>query len=167
MQSDPNWANYYYDSSSHQVAINNYFQLHLLDFGATRTYTKSFVDTYLKLINSAMDNDLKKLIFFSRQIGFLTGEESEVMENAHCDSIMILAEALRSPMFDFGGQDITKRIAKTLPTMMRNRLTPPPEQTYSLHRKMAGIFMLFCELKAVVPCSIIFDSIKAGYRFDI
>jgi len=89
------------------------------------------------------------------------------MEEAHVDSVMILGEAFHCQgPFDFHNQNTTKRIHNLIPVMMENRLTPPPEETYSLHRKMAGSFLLCTKLKANVDCRSIFEPIYANYKFD-
>jgi aarF domain-containing kinase len=77
----------------------------LLDFGASRVYSKKFVDDYMRILKAAFDGDRKTMLIYSRKIGFLTGYESKVMEEAHCDSIQILAETLTSnEPYDFSRQ---------------------------------------------------------------
>ncbi len=57
------------------------------------------------------------------------------LEDAHTNAVLILGRAFEAvPAFDFGKQDTTKRINNLIPTMLKDRLTPPPEETYSLHR---------------------------------
>ena len=57
------------------------------------------------------------------------------MVDAHTDAILILGEPFAQPgEFDFGAQDTTRRIHNLLPVLMEHRLTPPPEEIYSLHR---------------------------------
>ena len=47
----------------------------------------------------------------------------------------MLGQAFDSdPYFDFGAQVTTKKINNLIPTMLKDRLTPPPEETYTLHR---------------------------------
>jgi aarF domain-containing kinase len=53
-------------------------QLMLLDFGASRSYSKTFTDRYIELLRGTADGDHNKVLQVSRDIGFLTGYESKV-----------------------------------------------------------------------------------------
>ena len=88
------------------------------------------------------------------------------MEDAHVEAVMILGEAFhcKGP-FDFAAQDTTRRIHNLIPTMMNHRLTPPPEETYSLHRKMAGSFLLCTKLSAKVDCRGLFEPLYNNYKY--
>ncbi|XP_061652044.1 atypical kinase COQ8A, mitochondrial isoform X2 [Phyllopteryx taeniolatus] len=159
MQSDPNWSNFFYDPEKHKVA--------LLDFGATREFDKSFTDIYIEVINAAAHQNREEVLQRSRDMKFLTGFESKAMENAHVDAVMILGEAFSSTRpFDFGTQSTTERIHRLIPVMLRERLTPPPEETYSLHRKMGGSFLVCSKLKARVACRDMFLDTYARYWRD-
>lgn len=52
----------------------------LLDFGASREFPKSFVDKYIRIIEGAAEGDGKKVLEYSREVGFLVGYESKVMK---------------------------------------------------------------------------------------
>lgn len=159
MQTDPNWSNFLYNPDSKQIC--------LLDFGASREYPKNFVDTYIKIIHAASIGDRKTVVECSKILGFLTGYESKVMITAHADAVMILGEPFGSLAdFDFGTQDTTARIQSLIPIMLRHRLTPPPEESYSLHRKISGAFLLCSRLRAIIPCKELFDDIWANYKFQ-
>lgn len=59
----------------------------------------------MRILKAAYDNDQESMLRYSRDIGFLTGYESKVMEQAHCDSISILGETLTSKEpYDFSKQ---------------------------------------------------------------
>ena len=52
--------------------------MYLLDFGASRDYSKPFVDDYLRVIHSAVIGDRQGVVDASKALGYLTGYESKV-----------------------------------------------------------------------------------------
>jgi predicted unusual protein kinase regulating ubiquinone biosynthesis (AarF/ABC1/UbiB family) len=80
MQTDPNWANFLYNPATDKIG--------LLDFGATREYKPSFVNTYFKIIDAAAHKKRDEVLEFSRDIGFLTGYESKVRYILNCFKLM-------------------------------------------------------------------------------
>ncbi|XP_011266567.1 atypical kinase COQ8B, mitochondrial isoform X2 [Camponotus floridanus] len=159
MQTDPNWSNFFYNINTKQLI--------LLDFGACRAYEKAFMDKYIEVINAASEGNRNKVLQLSREMKFLTGYESKIMENAHVDAVMILGQIFDNnhEYYDFGGQDVTKRIQVLVPTIIHHRLCPPPEEIYSLHRKLSGIFLLCAKLGVRIKCRDMFRDIYANYKF--
>uniref|UniRef100_A0A672IZK4 Atypical kinase COQ8B, mitochondrial-like n=1 Tax=Salarias fasciatus TaxID=181472 RepID=A0A672IZK4_SALFA len=157
MQTDPNWANFFYNSDTNKVV--------LLDFGACRSYPESFTDDYIQVVYAASVGDRDTVLSKSKDLKFLTGFETKAFKDAHVEAVMILGEAFASAEpFDFGTQSTTQRIQSLIPVMLRHRLTPPPEETYSLHRKMAGSFLICSKLKAKIACKDMFLDVYNAYN---
>ena len=88
------------------------------------------------------------------------------MIDAHIDAIMILGEAFQDDKpFNFGDQNTTYRIQHLVPVMISHRMCAPPEEIYSLHRKMSGVFLLCAKLNGVVNCYSLFQEILSNYKF--
>lgn len=143
MQTDPNWTNFLYNRETQK--------LELLDFGASRDFPAHFVEPYVSLLIAASKGDRAACRDLSIQLGYLTGRESEAMLTAHVDSILTLSEPFTQTapeVYNFEGQTITDRVRANIGLMLRERMAPPPEETYSLHRKLSGAFLLCARLKS-------------------
>ncbi|KFA47055.1 hypothetical protein S40293_04640 [Stachybotrys chartarum IBT 40293] len=160
MQTDPNWTNFLYNAETNKIE--------LLDFGASREYPDEFVSTYTRLLEAASRSDRQTVKVLSEKLGYLTGHESKAMLDAHTQSVLTLAEPFMDTapeIYDFKDQTITDRVKALIPVMLQERLAPPPEETYSLHRKLSGAFLLCAKLGSKVPCRKLFvDNLtKTGY----
>lgn len=145
--------------------LNFPHQLGLLDFGATREFRPFFVDNYFEIIDGAARGSRDAVLEYSRAVGFLTGHEAEVMNEAHVDSVMILGQCFREDApYDFGRQRTTQRMQELVPVMLRHRLCPPPPEVYSLHRKMSGLFLLATKLGAVINCYPLWKEVRAEFK---
>ncbi|KAK7029904.1 atypical kinase COQ8, mitochondrial [Favolaschia claudopus] len=164
MQTDPNWSNFLWNAQTRRVE--------LVDFGATREYDKAFMDSWLRLLQAAASGDREACIQWSLKLGYLTGEENELMLDAHINSMVLLATPFKvgTPQpfaFGVGTQwaEITAKIREQIPVMLQHRLTPPPRETYSLNRKLSGAFLLASRLGATVETRAIWDKVVSKYEF--
>jgi aarF domain-containing kinase len=71
MQTDPNPANFFYNSENKQ--------LNLIDFGAARSFSDKFIDNYIQVIYHSTLKNKEEIIKYSINLGFLTGEENRTM----------------------------------------------------------------------------------------
>jgi aarF domain-containing kinase len=145
MQTDPNWTNFLYNRSAQK--------LELLDFGASRDFPSKFIEPYVSLLIAASKGDRDTCRDRSIELGYLTGHESNEMLAAHVDSILTLSEPFNETapeVYDFEDQTITDRVRANIGLMLRERMAPPPEETYSLHRKLSGAFLLCARLKSKI-----------------
>lgn len=157
MQTDPNWANFLYNKKNKKIQ--------LLDFGASRPFPNKFIQNYRKLLTYATLGDRIGVREMSIELGYLNGLESQAMIDAHIDSVMTLGEPFSGPVdksFDFKDQTVSDRIRGNIGLMLNERLCPPPEETYSLHRKFSGIFLLCAKMGAKIPCAKLFHDIFAS-----
>lgn len=158
MQTDPNWSNFLYDEATKTI--------NLIDFGAARAYPKSFVDDYLRMVVACANSDRESVIEMSQSLGFLTGLENEIMLDAHVQAAFIVGMPFAKPGgYDFCANNITHSISNLGATMLRHRLTPPPDEAYSLHRKLSGAFLACIKIGAVVPCKELLLDVYEHYQF--
>ena len=160
MQTDPNTGNFLFDRQSQK--------LELIDFGATREYHQPFINTFYELLLAAVHQDKPLATRLSQEVGYLTGNEVDIMIDAHLNSLFALASPFRADApepFNFGqlGPPITDQIRKQIPVMLQNRLTPPPDQTYSLNRKLSGAFLLCERLKSNVQTKSLLQRYKPSH----
>ncbi|PWO01182.1 ABC1-domain-containing protein [Tilletiopsis washingtonensis] len=161
MQTDPNWTNFLYNERTGKIE--------LIDFGAARAYDKPFIDDWLCMLRAAIGGRRDECVAWSEKVGYLTGQESEAMRDAHVDSMIALGEPFRADApnpYPFAEQTITARVRAQIPLMLRERLTPPPEQTYSLNRKLSGAFLLCARLGARVSCNTMLSDVTRDYVLE-
>jgi aarF domain-containing kinase len=134
----------------------------LIDFGATREYQDGFIDDYIELVWAASNSDRSAILDYSIKLGFLTGEESRDMVNAHIEAGLEVGRPFqRNAPFDFRASKIAQQMSKHGDTFLNERLTPPPMEIYSLHRRLSGAYMTCIKMGAVFPCR---DLLEQAYR---
>ncbi len=108
MQTDPNWGNFLYEAGGEEKGEGGCGTLHLIDFGAAREFPEAFVSEYLEMVmvseyfisvgrgterkcplipyfllrcisQACADRDKRRIIEQSVKLGFLTGDESQVL----------------------------------------------------------------------------------------
>ncbi|CAD2104585.1 ABC1 family, putative [Plasmodium vinckei brucechwatti] len=159
MNTDPNLGNFIYNPEEDKLC--------LIDFGATRSYKNEFVDQYLRLVKSSVEEDEDKIYHYSYMLNFFIGQENEDMKSSHIKSVILVGEPFKSQVYDFGNNDLAKNIYTLLPRIIYNRLVPPRSEIYTLHRKLSGSYLICMKLKARVNAADIFNSIYNNYVFSV
>ena len=138
MQSDPNFANYFYQPEENRIV--------LLDFGSTVTFTKTFTDKYARISRALIEEDDGAARHYAERIGYLDPGASDGHAERILELIRVICEPIRyDGVYDFGasnlvsrGRDLGMEMAWT---DMSEARVPPPE-TMFLHRKLMGSYML-------------------------
>ncbi len=156
MQTDPNFANYLYQKDSGKIV--------LLDFGATRKFTKKFTVDYKRLIRGVVAQDREKTLEAADRLGYLAGNASADYQDFLVDIFNIALESFQEPgKYDFENARLSERLAKLSEQAYDFKefwQTPPTDVVY-LHRKLGGMFLLATRLGAQVDVnSMVADYIK-------
>ncbi|OAF70747.1 hypothetical protein A3Q56_01507 [Intoshia linei] len=142
MQSDPNWANYLYDENNDVI--------NLIDMGAVVEYDPEFLSDYTQMIGATIDKNEEMVMELSKKLKFINGNESKIMIDTHLNLVKAVASIYSSNSYNFGDFKVKESIFNMIPIMLEHRLIPPPEEAYTFHRKISGLFMLLEKLKATV-----------------
>jgi predicted unusual protein kinase regulating ubiquinone biosynthesis (AarF/ABC1/UbiB family) len=146
MQTDPNFANYLFEPRKQRIA--------LLDFGATRRFTRGFIELYRRLIISAVQREQPALVDAATQLGFLRPNDGLDLRLAFADMCELFAEPLRHPgAYDFAASDLALRVRdRGLQLLGDYQFIQPPPESLFLHRKLGGSFLLCAHIGASVDC---------------
>jgi aarF domain-containing kinase len=68
--------------------------------------------------------------------------------------------------FDFRESKISTRMGEHTAVFLKHRLTAPPEEVYTLHRKLAGAYMLCIKLGAVIRSRDMLEDIVTNHVFE-
>ena len=152
VQTDPNFANFLYNSGSQQLI--------LLDYGATRGYPVEVAEAYRQLLGAGMHGDRPRVAAALQAIGYFRediGDQQrdvvvrlfhEAMEPARC-----------SGCYDFGASDLSERLldAGVALSLKQGYWHSPPADALFLHRKLGGLYLLAARLGARVDVGSILE----------
>lgn len=146
VQTDPNFANFMYDPETSQLV--------LLDFGATREYDRELVEAYRQLFSAGLRQDREGLLQAATQIGYFNTEITTSQQNAVLQLFELAMEPLRAEYYDFRSTDLARRLRDQgmALSMQEGYWHSPPVDALFLHRKLAGLYLLFARLKVSLAC---------------
>lgn len=145
IQTDPNFANFRYNEEAQQIV--------LLDFGATRDYPSAFVEKYRALLTGVITNDAAKVHQATLSIGLMSETLAPELQELIIQMCFEACEPLSNDSdYDFGTTDLGKRLQQQGMALSDNDAFwhVPPADSVFLHRKLGGVFLLACKLKASI-----------------
>ena len=141
MQTDPSFANFLYLPKTDEIV--------LIDFGACNSFSDKFVSTYSELVLAASNQDRDGVLKRSLDLGMIDGFESDEFLRAHVDSALDVGKPFRrEEPYDFHESSVSQDVSKKGSVYLRDRRLPPPEEIYSLHRKLSGAYLACVRIKA-------------------
>lgn len=155
VQTDPHFGNY-------RVRINadGSDQLVLLDFGATRGFSRRFITDYSAIVTGAIARDREQVRAGAEAIGLIGSDFPDAALDAFaamCECIVEPFDPIRAPealrtaagSYRFGASELPMRASQMA---ARNALTRsfrlPPREIVFLHRRLGGVFIALATLSA-------------------
>lgn len=161
VQTDPNWGNFMINSTGTRPSLV------LLDFGATRTYSREFVKNYILLLNLAAEKKSKDLKAHAIHIGLIDSRESAKAFNAFEDMLSTAIKPFfiknsESKSFDFSDKNHALQ-SQTAAKALADELiySAPPYQLMFLHRKLAGVYSILKSLEVKLDVSSYWEKMTA------
>lgn len=153
MQTDPNYANYRYDSETEKIV--------LLDFGATRILSPEIAENYRALMTAGLREDRDGMREHSLRIGFFAADTEERHQQTILDMMsLVFAEMNRASAYDFASTELSLRLQREGMKLAEQGFIPPPLpiDVLFVQRKFGGVFLLASKLKARVHLQELFTT---------
>jgi len=155
MQTDPNLANYRYDSLTGRVV--------LLDFGAVQPLPPALANDFRVLLHAALDGGQAETRAAMLRIGYFSSATAQ----RHQDLIQAMFLTAMAPLredtvLDFGRSNLLDHLRDMGLAIGRDRELNhvPPAATLFLHRKIGGMYLMATKLRARVALR----PMAEGYR---
>lgn len=145
MQTDANFANYLFQHDTHKIV--------LLDFGASRQFSKRFAIDYKRLIRAVTAGDAEATILAADKLGYKASEASKRYQEFLVEVFDIALEPFSKPgLYDFKTAQLSNRLSQLSQDgySFREFWQTPPTDILYLHRKLGGMYMLATRLGARV-----------------
>lgn len=159
VQTDPHFGNY-------RVRIDpegENDQIVTLDFGATRTFESSFVESYGRIVRGSLQFDRKEIAQGVLEIGLMNEDTPQSVLEGFGDLTELIVEPFRKPFdpkvpdrlytpggaYRFGDTDLPARVGQTAALkMMSKHFKIPPQEIIFLHRRIGGVLVTLKTLRA-------------------
>jgi len=145
MQTDPNFANYRYNTETDKLI--------LLDFGASRDISDPLSTSYKGLMKTVLSGTGEDTFQAATQMGLFPAAMNAQDKSAVLEMMNMAMKPLRHDApFDFGETQISLELRDKAMALAGKRglWHVPPAETVFIQRKLGGIYMLASRLKARV-----------------
>ncbi|MBL7543706.1 MAG: AarF/ABC1/UbiB kinase family protein [Bdellovibrionaceae bacterium] len=157
LQTDPHAGNY-----KIRLAADGKDQWVLFDFGATRSYSDSFLNAYHRMIKGSLVNNPQMLRAAAKDLKFIYDHDDplliEKFEEFCIETVEPFLEAAdprqKGPVdeqgnYDWKTTDLPQRLSKRVLEIIKNfKWRTPPREILFLDRKTGGVFIIMSLLKA-------------------
>jgi len=152
MQTDPNFANYRYETETGRVI--------LLDFGASREFAPGITEGFRRLMRAGLSENRDEMRAAIIDIGFFAEDTAAHHQKTMVDMFEMSMEPLKRPgAFDFAQNDLAMRMRDAGMELGADRdfWHIPPMDTLFMQRKFGGVYLLASRLKARVDLRSIIE----------
>jgi predicted unusual protein kinase regulating ubiquinone biosynthesis (AarF/ABC1/UbiB family) len=148
VQTDPHFGNYLIQIDP----VGEDDKWVLLDFGAVRSFSEKFKDSYLTLLRGVLVDSDAQTLEGGEKMGLVEKTDDPEIRQAFVQLARLAGEALLAPPdspFSYGSSDLPKRIAKVAPSVIyRLKMRLPPREMVSFDRKITGVYVHLVNLDA-------------------
>jgi aarF domain-containing kinase len=148
VQTDPNQGNFLVREAGSEL------ELVLLDFGATRVYSRDFVQKYVRLLKATDSGDGALIRKEAIDFGLIDPRESEEAFDALVQVLVVAVRPFDFSTFDFSSEDHARRSHESSRELAAKlKYSPPPHDLVFLHRKLAGVYAILKSLGVTMDIS--------------
>ena len=160
VQTDPNWGNFLVDAGPSNLTLS------ILDFGATKKYTRSFIKNYTELLNLTAENKTEKLKTHAIDFGLIDPRESAAAFRAFHDMLSVAIKPFfikesGAQYFDFSDRGHAQNSQEAAKALSKELVySPPPYSIIFLHRKLAGVYSILKGLDVQMDISSYWETMN-------
>lgn len=172
VQTDPHFGNYRI-----RPEADGQDRIVLLDFGATRTFGRGFIEQYASIVRGGVERDYAQIVRGATGIGLMSPDFPRETLDAFCAMCEMITEPFagaasgRIPPrllnergeYRWGDSDLPMRAGQLAAKNAFSRhFRVPPREIVFLHRRLSGVFIMLATLHAELDARpLLLDALPA------